>query len=1124
MSAAAAAADGEGGDTGPDDATANPLATTGAEEGVGDDDGGAAAPLWIVQQTHERPVCVCCASYCAALLVSAMMFGGLASGAITFELDTSPSSFKLKGDSVADRGDAFAVFDTHTTDKPPACLRCDLELELPETPAEAEQHALLVDTREGDFTFFESQAVAVYFEARNNQEYVQGGTGANLFSPEHMRAIRTLEDRIAALPSWPTVCRRRPGTEGQAPAARHCASLEVSAANIGYARSEEIPAAVSSLCCDCSGASPVANRTCIAAPLCTNRTGNPAVGVVLSVPDGAAAAPAPNLGDILQQLAAANACENPSLPLAGDLRRYMDSDFSVSNPQSTTSFSVLQLGGVMDLSSVSGASGADRARYVEDNWQAQIRAPVRSFILDELIPLTDEFNEQPDDENGARLAAMSQFHLEAQIFEVLWDALLWGGLSGCFVSGYICFHTKSLFLTLLGQAGIWISFPVTWFIYRVFFGIKYFGMLNFMSMFVIMGIGADDIFVFVDAWRQSRLVPDAKVSGSELGRLDWTYRRAANAMLVTSITDSAAFYCNMLSSITVVKIFGVFMGTMILINFSLIITYFSAVVVIWHRLGLEDQWKPQLPLRGARDDDDSDAATESAEPTKPKRRALEIFFEDFYAPKVLEPKETRLGLIGVFVLWILVFAGLASQLKANDKDFRAEAFPSDSNLMRVLEMMERFPGREPRSRVYFVLGMAEDGTAAIDRSQSDETDPRDYGAPTWDPAFDASSPAAQQHVLTACEAFRGNSLVNSAAYYADPREQGVWCFMDHFKAWVEEMGREFPVVPASDFEPLLGTFATMPSNETCNRVIDDVASLQCKAFWATLVNFPSAHTEGGWDHRVWSWNIRWDAGGKRTGWTESGAPGGALRGFFIPMNASMKWDISGPPALAAFTTLEDTATAVNDAAPSGFKGFQVEWQGTDNGSKWMHMRTDAIMRWVAASGCAISCLFVFVVLSISTRNVLIALLSTVCIGGIVISCVGFLVLMGWSLGMIESICLTICVGFSIDFVAHLAVAYNESEPEQSRYVRTRTALSELGISITSAGITTSGSALFLLPTISIGQQKMGAFVCFDVALSLFFAVGLFSALLATVGPEGGAGSIEHLLPGFLVPSKRRALK
>ena len=85
------------------------------------------------------------------------------------------------------------------------------------------------------------------------------------------------------------------------------------------------------------------------------------------------------------------------------------------------------------------------------------------------------------------------------------------------------------------------------------------------------------------------------------------------------------------------------------------------------------------------------------------------------------------------------------------------------------------------------------------------------------------------------------------------------------------------------------------------------------------------------------------------------------------MNASMRWDISGRRRWLRSPRWK--TAAVNDAAPSGFKGFQVDWQGTDNGSKWMHMRTDAIMRWVTASGCAISCLFVFVVLSISTRNV-----------------------------------------------------------------------------------------------------------------------------------------------------------
>ena len=50
-------------------------------------------PLWIVEQTIKAPVCVCCVSYCVAVLLSALMFGGLATGVITFELDTSPSSF-----------------------------------------------------------------------------------------------------------------------------------------------------------------------------------------------------------------------------------------------------------------------------------------------------------------------------------------------------------------------------------------------------------------------------------------------------------------------------------------------------------------------------------------------------------------------------------------------------------------------------------------------------------------------------------------------------------------------------------------------------------------------------------------------------------------------------------------------------------------------------------------------------------------------------------------------------------------------------------------------------------------------------------------------------------------------
>ncbi|MEC8039060.1 MAG: hypothetical protein VX152_12330, partial [Pseudomonadota bacterium] len=52
-----------------------------------------------------------------------------------------------------------------------------------------------------------------------------------------------------------------------------------------------------------------------------------------------------------------------------------------------------------------------------------------------------------------------------------------------------------------------------------------------------------------------------------------------------TLTDAAAFFTNCLSPLTVVRLFGVFMGTLVLVNFALIVSYFPAVVVLTHRLG-----------------------------------------------------------------------------------------------------------------------------------------------------------------------------------------------------------------------------------------------------------------------------------------------------------------------------------------------------------------------------------------------------------------------------------------------------------------------------------------------------------------------------------------------------------
>ena len=153
-------------------------------------------------------------------------------------------------------------------------------------------------------------------------------------------------------------------------------------------------------------------------------------------------------------------------------------------------------------------------------------------------------------------------------------------------------------------------------------------------------------------------------------------------------------------------------------------------------------------------------------------------------------------------------------------------------------------------------------------------------------------------------------------------------------------------------------------------------------------------------------------------------------------------------------------------------------------------------------------------LSMATGNyiTLLAILSIACI---LVCCIGFMVLCSWSLGTIEAICCTVCVGFSIDFVAHVAVAYSESDRSLSRYERTKRALEELGVSVTAATATTVGAAAFMLPNRLVPFQKIGGFVIFDMTISLLFAVGFFAALLIVAGPEGETGNLKSLDPKAL---------
>merc|ERR1712194_845925 len=81
---------------------------------------------------------------------------------------------------------------------------------------------------------------------------------------------------------------------------------------------------------------------------------------------------------------------------------------------------------------------------------------------------------------------------------------------------------------------------------------------------------------------------------------------------------------------------------------------------------------------------------------------------------------------------------------------------------------------------------------------------------------------------------------------------------------------------------------------------------------------------------------------------------------------------------------------------------------------------------------------------------------------ILVSVTSFLTAFGWTLGFLESICFSILIGVSVDFVIHFTHAYVHFKREVPRKDRSRYALVTMGPSVLATAGTTFFSAIVML--------------------------------------------------------------
>ncbi|XP_054857889.1 protein dispatched homolog 3 [Eublepharis macularius] len=133
----------------------------------------------------------------------------------------------------------------------------------------------------------------------------------------------------------------------------------------------------------------------------------------------------------------------------------------------------------------------------------------------------------------------------------------------------------SVFLSFFGIASIGLSCLVALFLYHVVFGIQYLGILNGVAAFVIVGIGVDDVFVFINTYRQATHLKDLQL------RMIHTIQTAGKATFFTSLTTAAAYAANIFSQIPAVHDFGLFMSLIVSCCWVAVLFTMPAALGIW---------------------------------------------------------------------------------------------------------------------------------------------------------------------------------------------------------------------------------------------------------------------------------------------------------------------------------------------------------------------------------------------------------------------------------------------------------------------------------------------------------------------------------------------------------------
>eukprot|EP00605_Chrysophyceae_sp_TOSAG23-4_P000021 GSChrysophyteH1.ASY1.ANO1.21.1 assembled CDS len=622
------------------------------------------------------------------------------------------------------------------------------------------------------------------------------------------------------------------------------------------------------------------------------------------------------------------------------------------------------------------------------------------------------------------------------------------------VSSLILLHTGSIWITVCGSFQIIMAFAWGFFFYNVVLWRPFFPFLNLVALFLIMGIGADDLFVFVDAWKQSfAILPSCCPLEN---RLSWVMRRAFGAMFITTITTTVSFLANAVNSVTALKCFGLFTASVVMADFCLMIIFLPASVVL-HHLHFKHIFKSHKNCACLNCcccvsalNTDYFAVSKEIDPKtgRAKQRWIENIFEFKISPILFHDKFRWIifGTLFGIAIWLTTHA---KNLQNPTSDYMQMLQSDHSVEIYEKTTMNQFDIKDGNSfnypyKIYF-------GQKPIDNG--DPFVPEDRGTIELASSFDASSTASQKYLLDLCQTIADWELTPQTSLNLDQNP----CIMFWFKTWMETPCGQTGLSGSGEY------LAKMPERSSCCGKSSFPYSRT--EFTNCLGDFSDYWADQGHDHGIWWKN-------------------GEVKMIHIEGSTKEKFSRKFDDTDKFYGKVKDWFKTVDsiDDMPEGVASTEINFYALQ--------KAIADGAWESAGWSAIFAVLVLVVL---TRRLLSSVFSAFQIVAVVSSILGVFVLLGWELNIIESVIMSTSVGIACDFSVHLAHAFNESRVDAVN------ALKELGVTLSMGFLSTFFAGAVLMINRLYFFQQFGIFMCTLMAFSISYAFGFLMPFLASVG-------------------------